>query len=229
MPNSILMARVRVLTVGTFRLIAGGGLAAAVVVVGLQTGNVPLGHVTVDAAVIAPHWQKIEAAHATYDAAAEVRMSTIRTHQLRVTQARATRAHRIRLEQLRPKWARPLNSSVVSPYGPRWGGFHPGVDFYANYGTPVVAAGDGYVVAPPDGTGGYGNVVTIAHPDGAVTWYCHLAQPLVLPGARVKAGQVIGLSGASGNVTGPHLHFEVRFNNVTVDPMPWLRHHGVQI
>lgn len=229
MPNSRLMARARVLTVGTIRLIAGGGVAAAVVVIGLQVGNVPHGRQTVDAAVIAPHWRDIEAADAHNDAAAEIRMSAIRAQDLKVTQARADRDRRVRAEALRPKWTRPLPSAVVSPYGPRWGGFHPGIDFYAAWGTPIHAAGDGYVVSPSDGTGGYGLVITIAHPDGAVTWYCHLSQAYVQPGQRVKAGDIIGLSGSSGYVTGPHLHFEVRFNNQTVDPIPWLRQHGVAI
>ena len=229
MPKSRLMARVRVLTTGTIRLLAGGGLAVAVVVVGLQVGDVPHGPATVDASALAGHWQEIEAINSSHDAAAEVRMSAIRAQDLRVSRARADRARRIRAEQLRPKWARPLGSSVVSPYGPRWGGFHPGIDFYANWGTPIHAAGDGYVVNPSDGTGGYGLVVTIAHPDGAVTWYCHMSQAYVHPGQRIKAGDVIGLSGASGYVTGPHLHFEVRFNNQTVDPLVWLRHHGVAI
>src|SRR6202022_2053371 len=98
MPNARLMARARVLTVGTIRLIAGGGVAAAVVVIGLQVGNVPHGPQTVDAAVIAPHWRDIEAADAHNDAAAEIRMSAIRTQDLKVTQARADRDRRIRAE-----------------------------------------------------------------------------------------------------------------------------------
>lgn len=229
MPKSRLKSRARVAAVGTLRLIAGGGLAAGIVVVGLQTGNVPHGARTVESSAMAPRWHQVEASNAVSDSAAEIRMSAIRAQQLRASLARADRSRRIRAEQLRPKWALPLTSGVSSPYGPRWGSFHPGVDFYAGVGTPVHSAGDGYVISPPDGTGGYGNVVTIAHPDGAVTWYCHLSQPYVHPGQHVKAGDVIGLSGATGYVTGPHLHFEVRFNNQTVDPVPWLRHHGLSI
>lgn len=140
---------------------------------------------------------------------------------------RASRAHRIQLEALRPRWVRPTWLPFTSPFGPRWGGFHSGIDFTGPIGTPVFAAGDGWVVTPV-GTSGYGNVVAIAHPDGATTWYCHLSQ-ILATGGHVQAGQIIGLVGNTGYVTGPHLHFEVRYNNTPIDPVPWLRGHGVAV
>ena len=122
----------------------------------------------------------------------------------------------------------PIPSAVItSPFGPRLDpltglmGFHPGVDFGANFGTPIQAAGDGTVVwAGPDG--GYGNCTIIDHGHGLATLYAHQSNILVHLGDQITHGQVIGQVGSTGYSTGPHLHFEVRVNGSPVDPVPYL-------
>jgi murein DD-endopeptidase MepM/ murein hydrolase activator NlpD len=111
------------------------------------------------------------------------------------------------------------------PFEPAFGGFahfHTGVDMAGPLGTPIVAAADGVVVAADPSTVGYGNHVIIAHAGGLLTLYGHLEAMMVKPGDAVKAGQVIGLLGSTGNSTGPHCHFEVRYNGLPVNPIPFL-------
>ena len=100
--------------------------------------------------------------------------------------------------------------------------FHTGVDIRAPQGSEVVAAAAGYVIETGSDRGGYGRFVKIGHGKGYETWYAHLAQIGVRKGDRVARGQVIGKVGKTGNVTGFHLHYEVRKNGVPVDPMPYL-------
>jgi murein DD-endopeptidase MepM/ murein hydrolase activator NlpD len=106
--------------------------------------------------------------------------------------------------------------------------FHTGVDVGVGMGTPVSAAADGVVVLA--GTNvvdgkvvGYWTYVVISHGGGLYTLYGHLSRLAVSAGDHVRAGQVIGLSGSTGNSTGPHLHFEVRQGSDPVDPMPYLQ------
>jgi murein DD-endopeptidase MepM/ murein hydrolase activator NlpD len=96
---------------------------------------------------------------------------------------------------------------------------HRGVDFAAQPGTPVLAAGDG-VVEAAGWAGGYGRRVRLRHEDGVETLYAHLQAwaPEAVPGRRVRQGEVIGWTGASGLATGPHLHFEVILAGEPVDP-----------
>ncbi|HVM27093.1 MAG TPA: M23 family metallopeptidase, partial [Mycobacteriales bacterium] len=77
--------------------------------------------------------------------------------------------------------------------------------------------------------GGYGKAVRIRHKDGTQTLYAHLSSISVGSGERVSAGQRIGREGSTGNSTGPHLHFEVRVGGNPVNPLRWLRNHGVAI
>jgi murein DD-endopeptidase MepM/ murein hydrolase activator NlpD len=95
--------------------------------------------------------------------------------------------------------------------------FHHGADIKGDYGTPVVAAGDGLVVFAGD-NGGYGNVIYVDHGGGVITRYAHLRKIEVKLHATVAAGQRIGQVGATGHTTGPHLHFEVRLDGASVDP-----------
>jgi len=75
--------------------------------------------------------------------------------------------------------------------------------------------------------GPYGRLTRLDHGNGVQTWYAHQSEQDVTVGQRVTVGQQIGLSGATGNVTGPHLHLEVRLGGTPVDPVRWLRDHGV--
>jgi len=93
---------------------------------------------------------------------------------------------------------------------------HEGIDYAADVGTPVMAAGDG-VVRQAGRAGGYGNLVEIRHANGIVTRYGHLSRILTRSGARVTQGQVIGRVGATGLTTGPHLHYEFRVNGAARD------------
>ncbi|MER6141601.1 M23 family metallopeptidase [Streptomyces sparsogenes] len=110
-------------------------------------------------------------------------------------------------------------------------GSHTGVDFHAASGTPVHSVGSGTVVEAGWG-GAYGNNVVIKMNDGTYTQYGHLSSIGVSVGQTVTPGQQIGLSGATGNVTGPHLHFEARTSpdyGSDIDPVAYLRSHGVNI
>jgi len=119
-------------------------------------------------------------------------------------------------------WLYPANGPVTSPFGRRWGRMHEGVDIDAAYGSPVVAAHRGTVVAAGWGLSGYGRVVHIDHGNGIVTTYNHLAEVHATVGQVVERGTQIGLVGASGSVTAAHLHYEVRINGGAVNPTPWL-------
>jgi murein DD-endopeptidase MepM/ murein hydrolase activator NlpD len=142
---------------------------------------------------------------------------------------RTVRAARSR--SLGSHWARPVSAGMNSPYGPRWGGWHPGIDFAAHYGAPIHVVADGTVVGAGylSGEGGYGQIVLVRHKGGVVTAYAHMSKVLVHAGERVRAGETIGKVGATGHVTGPHLHFEVRIGGRKVNPVPWLRRHGVRV
>lgn len=96
---------------------------------------------------------------------------------------------------------------------------HEGMDFAADAGTPVMAAGDG-IVARREWSGGYGNLVELRHANGITTRYGHLRAFVgwVTPGQRVAQGEVIGYVGSTGLATGPHLHYEFRVNGVSRDP-----------
>ncbi|MFD7706062.1 M23 family metallopeptidase [Streptomyces sp. NPDC059785] len=110
-------------------------------------------------------------------------------------------------------------------------GTHTGVDFHAASGTAVHAVGAGTVVTTGWG-GAYGNQVVLKMHDGTYTMYGHLSSIGVSVGQTVTAGQQIALSGATGNVTGPHLHFEARTTaeyGSDVDPVAYLRSHGVSL
>ncbi|WP_225830353.1 M23 family metallopeptidase [Streptomyces sp. NK08204] len=110
-------------------------------------------------------------------------------------------------------------------------GSHTGIDFHAAGGTPVHAVGTGTVVSAGWG-GAYGNQIVIRMTDGMYTQYGHLSSIGVTVGQQVVPGQQIGLSGATGNVTGPHLHFEARTTpeyGSDVDPVAYLRRHGLNV
>jgi murein DD-endopeptidase MepM/ murein hydrolase activator NlpD len=119
----------------------------------------------------------------------------------------------------------PVNGPITSGYGPRNIGhgyeFHPGVDIGVPTGTPIRAAAAGTVtIAGPEG--GYGNYTCIDHGGGLSTCYGHQERFLVSSGQQVAQGQIIGLSDCTGYCFGPHVHFEVRINGQTTDPLGYL-------
>jgi len=122
-------------------------------------------------------------------------------------------------------YVRPILGRLTSAYKWRWGRMHTGIDLAAPYGSPVRAVTGGTVIEAGRESG-YGIIVKIRHPNGVVTYYAHLSRILVDSG-QVKAGQIIAREGNTGRSTGPHLHFEVRVNDAPVNPIPWLRKHGI--
>jgi len=121
----------------------------------------------------------------------------------------------------------PVNGRLLSRFGEREdpfsgeGALHTGVDISAEMGTPVHAAADG-IVSRAEYWGGYGKMVAIDHGNGMHTWYAHLSRFDVVPGQEIRRGEVLGYSGATGKVTAPHLHFEVRLGGNPVNPYPYL-------
>ncbi|MCB0041385.1 MAG: M23 family metallopeptidase, partial [Caldilinea sp.] len=104
-----------------------------------------------------------------------------------------------------------------------WGG-HPAVDIAGWLGAPVTAADGGYVVLAGGGwNSGYGNYVIVDHGNGFTTLYAHLNSIFVSPGETVSKGQQVGTMGNTGNSTGPHLHFEIRYSDVPYNPSSYLK------
>jgi murein DD-endopeptidase MepM/ murein hydrolase activator NlpD len=121
-------------------------------------------------------------------------------------------------------FAVPVRSSYrfTSGFGPRWGRMHKGADFAARHGTPIHATADG-VVAFAGRQSGYGNVVKIRHEFGLETTYAHNSRLLVEKGQRVSRGDHIADMGNTGRSTGTHLHYEVKINGTSVDPMTYIK------
>ncbi|MEU1594080.1 M23 family metallopeptidase [Streptomyces sp. NPDC005708] len=185
--------------------------------------------------------QKIDAQAAAQRQAAEQKKAeqaarvraTVKAAQEREAKERAAReAERRRLNA----YVAPISHSYVSTGyktgGSLWSsGTHTGIDFHAGTGTPVHAVGSGTVVETGWG-GAYGNQIVIKMNDGTYTQYGHLSSIGVFVGETVTPGRQIGLSGATGNVTGPHLHFEARTSpeyGSDIDPVAYLRSHGVNV
>ncbi|MBP5155071.1 MAG: peptidoglycan DD-metalloendopeptidase family protein [Clostridia bacterium] len=126
--------------------------------------------------------------------------------------------------------AKPYDGYVSSGFGARWGTIHKGIDLAMRggdcYGDPALCAADG-VVTFVGWRGGYGNCVKVQHADGMETVYAHLSRIGVAEGQEVLAGDQIGNIGATGNVTGPHLHFEVYIDGIAVDPLIFLNYDDV--
>ncbi len=139
---------------------------------------------------------------------------------------RAAAAVRASRAALRSTVVRPISSGyrVTARFGEsssRWGsGHHTGLDFACASGTPVRVVATGVVVRAGY-EGSYGNRIEVRHADGTVTSYSHLSR-IGVRGGAVSAGQIIGRVGATGNVTGAHLHFEVFRGGSPIDPSNWL-------
>ncbi|GGZ36748.1 M23 family metallopeptidase [Streptomyces poonensis] len=166
------------------------------------------------------------------EALAEKRAAEKAEQERKAEERAAREAERKRLNT----YVSPIAGSYVST-GYRTGGAvwssgtHTGVDFHAASGTTVRSVGSGTVVAAGWG-GAYGNQIVIRMHDGTYTQYGHLSSIAVSVGQTVTPGQHIGLSGATGNVTGAHLHFEARTTaeyGSDIDPVAYLRAHGVNV
>lgn len=122
----------------------------------------------------------------------------------------------------------PVRSSkthISSSYRPHNRPNHNGIDIVDKIGTSIIATADGVVTySKYDGyrKRGYGNMIKIKHFDGYETWYAHLNRRYVKKGEKVYRGNVIGELGNTGNSTGPHLHYEVRYNNKPQNPKRYL-------
>ena len=112
----------------------------------------------------------------------------------------------------------PHDGYMTSKFGPRWGRSHQGVDIGLKTGELVRSSWNGRVRYAKFNEGGYGNLVVVRHYNGFETYYAHLSKLLVSPNQEVKAGDVIGLGGNTGHSFGAHLHFEVRFFDVPINP-----------
>jgi murein DD-endopeptidase MepM/ murein hydrolase activator NlpD len=118
---------------------------------------------------------------------------------------------------------KPSRGGITSYFGYRWGKLHKGLDIGAAIGTPIYAAADGTVEFASWDSGGYGNLVKINHGSGIVTFYGHTSKIVVKAGQSIKRGQLIAYVGSTGHSTGPHLHFEVRLNGESVNPLKYLK------
>ncbi len=118
----------------------------------------------------------------------------------------------------------PVNGTMSSPFGQRWGRLHAGIDISAGEGTPIHAADSGRVVLMQGtgASGGYGNYTCVQHTATMSTCYAHQSRFGTSLGASVGQGQVIGYVGNTGHSFGAHLHFEVRINGSPVNPMGYL-------
>ena len=122
------------------------------------------------------------------------------------------------LEVEREKFLWPVTGTINSGFGPRGASFHDGIDIGAPAGTPIRAIERGEVIYS-DQLRGYGNIIIIRHADGLVSVYAHNDDNIARQGQVVSRGEIIARVGSTGRVTGPHLHFEIRRNNLAQDPI----------
>ena len=180
-------------------------------------------------ALVPPQTFTLPGEKLTVDLAAKATQAKITARKLTAAKVARERARRAKISR---NYTRPVSNYRLSAgFGDRsrlWSTGHSGQDFVAPYGTPVKASEAGSVVfAGWDGP--YGWKIAIAHVNGIQTWYGHLSRINVKVGQRVKVGQFIGRIGASGHVTGAHLHFEVQRYGKAINPVKWLRTMGIRV
>lgn len=115
----------------------------------------------------------------------------------------------------------PVEGRITSKFGPRRGSSHDGVDIAAPLGTPILAAASGEVLYS-GALRGYGHIVILRHRGGYATVYAHNQKNLAREGEMVRRGQAIARVGQTGRASGPHLHFEVRKDNLARNPLRYL-------
>ncbi|MGI5339313.1 M23 family metallopeptidase [Streptomyces sp. CA-181903] len=154
--------------------------------------------------------------------------------------AEKERADRSQVRNLADAWVKPVDGYVIGqPFGKdgnMWAHKHSGQDLVVPSGTAVKAVHKGVVVKAGANGGGdgaaYGNAIVIKHDDNTYSQYAHLSSVAVQVGQSVTAGQQIGLSGSTGNSSGPHLHFEIRTTpnyGSSVEPLGFLSGHGEKL
>lgn len=161
---------------------------------------------------------------AIYEAAEEAEAALIRQHR----NALSYSSNPVKYTGGKFTWPVPGSQRITSYYGWRihpvykTKKFHTGIDIGAGYGLDIVAAADG-VVTLATTNGGYGKCIIINHGSGITSLYGHCSTLLVSVGDKVTRGEVIAKVGSTGVSTGPHLHFEVRQNSSTTDPLGYLK------
>ena len=116
----------------------------------------------------------------------------------------------------------PTSGTLSSPYGSRWGRTHQGIDVAAPTGTAIYASDNGIVIESEYRNNGYGNIIKIDHQNGYVTYYAHCSELYVSVGDVVAKGDKIAAVGSTGRSTGPHLHFEIRKDDVAQNPYNYI-------
>ncbi|MFG2233306.1 M23 family metallopeptidase [Streptomyces sp. NPDC048723] len=177
--------------------------------------------------------EKLEAARtAAEEAKAQAEAKAKEEAEAKAAEAAAAKAEQERLAKPAGSYSLPTSAYTLTSHygdsGSMWSsGHHTGLDFAAPTGTPVKAVAAGKITSA-GWSGAYGYRIVLELPDGTEIWYCHLSSMSVTSGA-VGAGETIGRVGATGNVTGPHLHLEVRKGGSTQDPLAWLNSKGLSV
>ena len=151
--------------------------------------------------------------------AAQAQAETVAAVQQKAKAEAAASAH---------NWVPPMGGGyqLTSGFGMRWGSMHPAQDFAVPVGTPVKSMSTGTVIFA-GWQGGYGNKIEIRYWDGTVSWFAHNSKLLVKQGENVAPGEVVSMSGNTGNSTGPHVHVEIHPNDGSpVAPLQWLKKIG---
>ncbi|MFF2778707.1 M23 family metallopeptidase [Streptomyces sp. NPDC058052] len=173
-------------------------------------------------------------AKAEAEAKAKAEAERIAAEKAEAERIAAEKAEAERLAKLAASYSMPLSSyTLTSTYmqsGSMWSsGYHTGLDFAAPTGTPLKAVHGG-TIKSAGWSGSYGYRIVLELEDGTEVWYCHLSSMTVAAGQTVTTGETIGRVGATGNVTGPHLHLEVHTPDGSgIDPAEWLRSKGLSV
>jgi murein DD-endopeptidase MepM/ murein hydrolase activator NlpD len=162
----------------------------------------------------------------TTDASSEARKLT-QSAQLLANRTAKIAAEKAEAE--RPRYVLPAEGSFTSPFGPRWGVQHYGIDIAGRFGSPIRAVADGVVIEAGPASG-FGLWVRVQHSDGTISVYGHMDSITIKEGASVKAGQQIARMGNRGQSTGTHLHLEIwDSSGRKIDPRAWLRERGIRV
>ncbi|MFD9405424.1 M23 family metallopeptidase [Streptomyces sp. NPDC059989] len=175
---------------------------------------------------------KAEAARKAAEEAAAAAAAKAEQEAKAAKEAAEAKAEQERLAKLTGSYSLPTSAYTLTSHygdsGSMWSsGHHTGLDFAAPTGTPAKAVAAGKITSA-GWSGAYGYRIVLELEDGTEIWYCHLSSMSVTSGS-VAPGETIGRVGATGNVTGPHLHLEVRKGGSTMDPLAWLESKGLNV